>query len=202
MNPCRCRCSAPDSPSMPLADAPSSLDDHPPAPIAPRRPRPSGRKNAHRGLAACQRTASGQPCSQAPIASGKNRRSPTTARRSHLLQQSTQCNRATRVGNALEWAAGKLDQVSAALERTGAATALSGAIGGSAPLAIRGVGMMVVGGGAGLIADFGQEVGGISQMIGGNTSVGRTNDLAGSFSLFFGGATAWAGDAIQVPGGR
>jgi hypothetical protein len=88
MNPCRCRCSAADSPSMPLAAAPSSLDDHPPAPIASRRPWPSGRKNAYRGLTACRRPPSGKSCSQALIASGKNRRSPTTARRSHLLQQS------------------------------------------------------------------------------------------------------------------
>lgn len=72
---------------MSCVAAPSGLDDRPSAPVAPWWPRPSGRKNAHRGLAACQRTASGQPCSQALIASGKSRRSPTTARRSHLLQQ-------------------------------------------------------------------------------------------------------------------
>lgn len=60
---------------------------------------------------------------------------------------------------------------------------------------------MVVGGGAGLIADFGQEVGGISQMIGGNTSVGRTNDISGSVGLLFGGLAGWATGAIQIPGG-
>ena len=73
---------------MACVAAPSGLDERPSPPIAPRRPRPSGRKNAHRGLAACRRAASGQPCSQALTASGKNRRLPTTARRSHLLQQS------------------------------------------------------------------------------------------------------------------
>jgi hypothetical protein len=73
---------------MSHAAAPSGLDERPSAPIAPRRPLPSERKNAHRGLATCRRPASGKPCSQAPIASGKNRRLATTARRSHLLQQS------------------------------------------------------------------------------------------------------------------
>lgn len=70
--------------------APFGLDVRPLAPIAPRWPRLSRRKNAHRGLATCRRPASGETCSQALIASGKNRRSPTTARRSHLLQQSHQ----------------------------------------------------------------------------------------------------------------
>lgn len=73
---------------MSCVAAPSGLDDRPSAPIASRCLLPSGRKNAHRGLAACRRPASAQLCSQAPIASGKNRSSPTTARRSHLLQQS------------------------------------------------------------------------------------------------------------------
>ena len=76
---------------MSHAAAPSGLDGRPLAPIALRQSPPSGRKNAHRGLAACRRTASGQPCSQVLTASGKNRRSPTTARRSHLLQQTNQC---------------------------------------------------------------------------------------------------------------
>jgi len=57
------------------------------APIAPRCTPPSGRKNAHRGLAVCRRPASGKSRPQAPAASGKNRRSPTTARRAHLLPQ-------------------------------------------------------------------------------------------------------------------
>jgi hypothetical protein len=73
---------------MSCVAAPSGLDERLPAPIAPRCPRPSGRKNAHRGLAACRRPASGKTCSQALIASGKTPRLPTTARRSHLLQQS------------------------------------------------------------------------------------------------------------------
>ena len=68
--------------------APSGLDDRPPALIAPRRPQPSVRKNAHRGLAACRRAASGKSRSQARAASGKTPRLPTTARRSHLLPQS------------------------------------------------------------------------------------------------------------------
>lgn len=58
------------------------------APIAPRRSRPSGRKNAHRGVAARCGAASGKSRSQARAASGKNRYSPTTARRVHLLPQS------------------------------------------------------------------------------------------------------------------
>ena len=57
------------------------------APIAPRHSRPSGRKNAHRGLAARCGAASGESRSQARAASGKNRHSPTTARRVHLLPQ-------------------------------------------------------------------------------------------------------------------
>ena len=87
INPCRYGQPAADSRPMSSAAAPAGPDRCPSAPIASRWPRPSGRKNAHRGLAACRRPASGQPCSQAPIASGKNRRSPTTARRSHLLLQ-------------------------------------------------------------------------------------------------------------------
>ena len=87
-NPCRHSRAAADSPAMPSAAAPSGLDDRPSAAVAPRRSRPSGRKNAHRGLAACRRAASGKSRSQALIASGKTPRSPTTARRSHLLQQS------------------------------------------------------------------------------------------------------------------
>src|SRR6185312_2124978 len=88
MNPCRCGQVAADSASMSQTAAPSGLNMLPLAPTAPRRLWPSGRKNAHRGLAACRRTASGELCSQALIAPGKTRRSPTTARRSHLLQQS------------------------------------------------------------------------------------------------------------------
>lgn len=74
------------------AAAPAGPHRCPSAPIASRWTRPSGRKNAHRGLAACRRPASGKSCSQAPIASGKNPRSPTTARRSHLLPQSAPSN--------------------------------------------------------------------------------------------------------------
>src|SRR6185437_2435227 len=88
MNPCRCDQAAADSASMSHIAAPSGLDERPSVPIAPRWPRPSGRKNAHRGLAPCRRPASGELCSQALIAPGKTRRLPTTARRSHLLQQS------------------------------------------------------------------------------------------------------------------
>ena len=72
---------------MSSAATPFGRNERPPAPIAPRWSRPSGRKNAHRGLAVCRRPASGKPCSQALVASGKNRRSPTTARRAHLLPQ-------------------------------------------------------------------------------------------------------------------
>jgi hypothetical protein len=87
MNPCRCGQAAADSASMPHTAAPSGLDMQQP-PTASRWPRSSGRKNAHRGLAACRRAASGKSCSQALAASGKTPRLPTTARRSHLLQQS------------------------------------------------------------------------------------------------------------------
>ena len=77
------------------------------APIAPRRSRPSGRKNAHRGLAACRRAASGKSRSQARAASGKTPRLPTTARRSHLLpQKNTQKpTKASLVCQALQSAA-------------------------------------------------------------------------------------------------
>jgi len=85
---------------MPHAAVLSGLDAPPLAPITPRCLPPSGRKNAHRGLAACRRPASGQPCSQALIASGKNRRSSTTARRSHLLQQSNPQNPCQSQGSA------------------------------------------------------------------------------------------------------
>jgi len=76
---------------MPHAAVLSGLDAPHLAPITPRCLPPSGRKNAHRGLAACRQPAPGKLCSQVPIASGKNRRLPTMARRSHLLQQ-TQCH--------------------------------------------------------------------------------------------------------------
>ena len=76
---------------MSSAATPFGRNERPPAPIAPRWSRPSGRKNARRGLAVCRRPASGKPCSQALVASGKNRRSPTTARRAHLLPQRNQC---------------------------------------------------------------------------------------------------------------
>jgi hypothetical protein len=59
------------------------------APIAPRRPWSSGRKNARRDFEGCRRPASGQPCSQVPITSAKTPRLPTTARRSLLLQQTS-----------------------------------------------------------------------------------------------------------------
>lgn len=75
---------------MPHIAAPSGLDERSSARITPRRPRPSGRKNAHRGLAACRGAASGKLCSQALTASGKNRRSPTAAPRTDLLQQTHQ----------------------------------------------------------------------------------------------------------------
>lgn len=70
------------------AAAPAGPDRRPSAPIASRCSLPSGRKNAHRGVATCRRAESGKPCSQALIASGKNRCLATTTRRSHLLQQS------------------------------------------------------------------------------------------------------------------
>ena len=73
---------------MSAAAAPAGPDRYASASIAPRRLLPSGRKNTHRGFAACRKLASAKPCSQVPIASGKTPRSPTTARRSHLLQQS------------------------------------------------------------------------------------------------------------------
>ena len=79
-----------DSPSMLHTATLSGLDDRPSAPIAHWWPQPSERKNAHRGPAACRKPASGRPCSQALIASGKNRRLPTMARRSHLLPQTNQ----------------------------------------------------------------------------------------------------------------
>ena len=72
------------------AAAPTGQDERPTAPIAPRRSRPSWRKNAHRGLAARCRAASGKSRSQARAASEKNCRSPTTARRTHLLPQTNQ----------------------------------------------------------------------------------------------------------------
>ena len=87
-NPCRSGRAAADSRPMSCVAAPSGLDDRPMAPIAPRWLTPSGRKSAHRGLAAYRRPASAKPCSQALIASGKTPRLPTTARRSHLLPQS------------------------------------------------------------------------------------------------------------------
>jgi len=89
MNPCRCGQAAADSASMPHTAAPSGLDMQHLPPTASRWPRSSGRKNAHWGLAACRRAASGKSCSQALAASGKTPRSPTTGRRSHLLQQTT-----------------------------------------------------------------------------------------------------------------
>jgi hypothetical protein len=89
-----CRCAAPvaDSRSMSYTAASAGPDTRPSAPIASRRPRPSGRKNAHRGLAACRRAASSKTCSQALTASGKTRHSPTTARRTSLLPQTTSCS--------------------------------------------------------------------------------------------------------------
>jgi hypothetical protein len=100
MNPCRCDQAAADSASMSHIAAPSGLDERPSVPIAPRWPQPSGRKNAHRGLAPCRRPASGETCSQALIASRKNRRLPTTARRTHLLQQTQQQDPCQSAGNA------------------------------------------------------------------------------------------------------
>jgi hypothetical protein len=76
---------------MSHATAPSGLDERLSAPIASRCLLPPGRKNAHRGLFARRRPASGKIRSQALAASGKTPRSATTARRSHLLQQ-TNCS--------------------------------------------------------------------------------------------------------------
>jgi hypothetical protein len=134
MNPCRSGQAAADSAPMPHTANPSGLDTQSAAPIASRRPWPSGRKNAHRGLAACRRPASGQPCSQVLIASGKNRRLPTTARRSHLLQQSKpnhgQCPKPgfwSNVGNALTNFGSDVHGAGTEASRIGAVTAVVGA---------------------------------------------------------------------------
>lgn len=69
---------------------PSLQRTRPSAPIAPRWSRPSGCKNAHRGLAAFRRPASAPTRSQAPSASRKNVRCVRTARRTPLLSQGNQ----------------------------------------------------------------------------------------------------------------
>jgi hypothetical protein len=90
---------------MSYTAAPAGPDRRPSAPIAPRRLRSSGRKNAHRGLAACRSAASGKTRSQALTASGKTCRSPTTSHRTSLLPQSKPCGGGgTSISN--EWAAG------------------------------------------------------------------------------------------------
>ena len=182
--------------------APSGMDERPMALIAPRRSRPSGRKNAHGGLGACRRAASGNSRSQALSASGKNRLSPTTARRSHLLPQSTSqkiknwlCN----AGNSAESEANNLSTAGLKIELGGAALTAMGIIGqpevnpGADALVGGGVAAMLAGGSAGTIATIMQVGGGIAQMIGsGNSSVGANNAFAGAVSLLAGAGTAFA----------
>jgi hypothetical protein len=52
---------------------------------------PSGRKTAHRGVAARRHSASGKTRLQAMMPSGKNPRRATTARQTHLLPQTNPC---------------------------------------------------------------------------------------------------------------
>ena len=174
------------------------------APIAPRHSRPSGRKNAHRGLAACHGPASAKSRPQARAASGKNHRSPTTARRVHLLPQSTSqkiknwlCN----AGNAAETGANNLSTAGLKIELGGAALTAMGIIGqpevnpGADALVGGGVAAMLAGGSAGAIATIMQVGGGIAQMIGsGNSSVGANNAFAGAVSLLAGAGTAFASE--------
>ena len=72
------------------ATRPRLPSTHLAAPIAPRWSRPSGGKNAHRGLAGSCRAALAPTRSQALIASGKKVRCVRTARRTPLLPQGNQ----------------------------------------------------------------------------------------------------------------
>jgi hypothetical protein len=69
------------------------------APTAPRWSRPSGCKNAHRGLAVSCRTTSAATRSQAPSASGKTLRCVRTARRTPLLPQGSNNSAAADSGS-------------------------------------------------------------------------------------------------------
>lgn len=62
-----------------------------------------------------------------------------------------------------------------------------------------GVGMMGLGGGGSTLATVMQVAGGISQMIGGNDSVGARNAYMGSLSLVVGAFTGKFGQIVTAP---
>jgi len=140
------------------------------APIAPRCTPPSGRKNAHRGLAVCRRPASGKSRPQAPAASGKNRRSPTTARRAHLLPQSNQgCqnnNPIARAGRDLIGAGQWLSSLGGKTARAGADVAVGSAVLSAVgvpaePGIVVGGGVVALGGGESFLGSLAQYAGGL-----------------------------------------
>ncbi len=62
-----------------------------------------------------------------------------------------------------------------------------------------GVGMMGLGGGGSTVATVLQVAGGISQMIGGNSSVGARNAYMGSLGLIVGAFTGKFGQMVTAP---
>ena len=185
---------------MSSAATPFGRNERPPAPIAPRWSRPSGRKNAHRGLAACRRPASGKPCSQVLVASGKSRRSPTTARRAHLLPQR---NPKSCVSPAVRGAQGVV----------GAGEAIGGlvqSIGGAADILASVVGAPETGGasllriapGAASLTLGAATLGdGLSLIHAAFTGSGNAPTLEGSIGQQYGGTTGeQVGDLVGVGG--
>ena len=152
------------------AAAPSGLDERPSAPTAPRRSRPSGRKNAHRGLAARRRPASGKSRPQVRAASGKNHYSSTTARRAHLLPQSNQgCQNNglfARAGRDLisagQWLSNIGNKTATAGADVAGVSAVASAVGIPAePGIVLGAGVAGVGGGESLAGSAFQYAGGL-----------------------------------------
>lgn len=135
------------------ARAPALLGKGLPAPIAPRGSRPSGRKNAHRGLTACRTSASAQKRPQALAASGENCRRATISRWTSLLPQT----QPTLVPGVACAKADICNQDNASMGTAAAQTALVGAVVVAPVLAILGAAELGPASVAALVLQFGPD---------------------------------------------
>jgi len=110
------------------------------------------------------------------------------------------CNTSTSLGNSLEDAAVGGTKISTLLEVGGAVATVGGVVTGAEAVAVVGVAGMGTRGAVGVLSTMLQIAGGVAQMIGGNTSVGRANAMNGSLTLLASAGSAWLGQSLLSQG--
>jgi len=110
------------------------------------------------------------------------------------------CNTSTSLGNSLEDAAVGGTKISTLLEVGGAVATVGGVVTGAEAVAVVGVAGIGTRGAVGVLSTMLQIAGGVAQMIGGNTSVGRANAMNGSLTLLASAGSAWLGQSLLSQG--